>query len=223
MFRARWRRIPELCLALGGVMNTETKNPSDASGPGLREALSKNPQAMLSAILFVPATFVIAGVLLAHGKDFGFLILTLAITYATLLASILADSERLLRISLTVLAIVLLAVASAMTLAWQSYRDALAIATLGIWAGAYVRFRVVFNKATRAPILIYTSHALVAATLLFTGYYWQLEVSVAIPALLISFMFYVPSIPQPPPRPRRTKSAVGASPVTVDKADEGGS
>jgi len=202
-------------------MNKETGNPVDAAGPGLRESLSNNPQAMLGAILFVPATFVIAGVLLAHGKDFGFLILVLAITYATLLASFLADSERLLRVSLTVLAIVLMMVALVMVLAWQSYRDALAIGALGIWVGAYVRCRVAFNRATRAPILIYTSHALVAATLLFADYYWQLEVSVAIPALLVSLMFYVPSIPQPPPKPRRMKSA--ADQITLDKADEGSS
>jgi hypothetical protein len=215
---------PDLCLILGGVMNTETKKPVDAAGPGLREALSNNPQAMLGAILFVPATFVIAGVLLAHGKEFGFLVLVLAITYAVLLASFLADSERLLRVSLTVLAMVLMVVALVMVFAWQSYRDALAIGTLSIWTGAFVRFRVAFNRATRAPILIYTSHAFVAATLLFADYYWQLEISVAIPALLVSLMFYVPSIPQPLPKPRTTKSAAGASgQITLDKADEGGS
>jgi hypothetical protein len=205
-------------------MSTETKKPADAAGPGLREALTSNPQAMLGVIFFVPAAFVIAGVLLAHGKDFGFLILVLAITYAALLASILADSERLLRVSLTVLAVVLMAMALVMVFAWRSYRDALAIGTLSIWAGAFVRFRVAFDRATRAPILIYTSHALVAATILLSGYYWQLEISVAIAALLISLMFYFPSIPQPPPKPRKAKSAASASgQITLDKADEGGS
>jgi hypothetical protein len=205
-------------------MNTETKKPLDTAGPGLREALTNNPQAMLSAIFFVPAAFVIAGLLLAHGKEFGFLILVLAITYAALLASSLADSERLLRVSLTVLAIVLMAMALVMVFAWRSYRDALAIGTLSIWAAAFVRFRVAFNRATRAPMLIYTSHALVAATILFSGYYWQLEISAAIPALLVSLMFYFPSIPQPLPKPRGKESAASASgQIVLDKADEGGS
>jgi hypothetical protein len=110
MFRTR-RHMILISASSWGVMSTETKKPADAAGPGLREALTSNLQAMLGAIFFVPAAFVIAGVLLAHGKDFGFLILVLAITYAALLASILADSERLLRVSLTVLAVVLMAIA----------------------------------------------------------------------------------------------------------------
>jgi hypothetical protein len=198
--------------------------PAGDAGPGLREALSRNTAALVNAIVFLLAAFVIAGVLIVHGNGYGFVILVLAITYAALLASFLADSEKLLRRSLTVLAIFLVVVAVVMALAWQSYRHALAAATYGIWAGAYVRYRVAYSRATRAPILIYTAHSLAAATLLLADYYWQLELSVAVPAILLSLIFYLHSRPQPRPKPRLKKSAANASvgQTTLDKADEGG-